>query len=988
MKPLNEPITSVPHFMPNQVLTHTQLNAVVDYLDQQERFTRQRLIGIGIVCGFETSLVVNAGNSRAVDITKGVGISSCGFLFNIPEDIRCDRYRLITISDYDTFNRGTPGTPLDCIELIDDDAVLSDEELEDINNLTSAQTANKIVVLYLDLKDQSNGTCLGDNCDEKGNSYVFTLRKLLIDKPTMNLIIRYAHGLAPADVFNEFFYPQFYLPETYVERFGASAADPDQDFTLASIFNLASFEDEYKSVTRSAALRTAQCIAEAYRLFGPLFNPQMDNVAGTLGGFNNTTQAANSLVIRINDYLNTAGTKYKVGNTQYVYDYIRDIADTYNELREELFKLIAECSPPNDVFPRHLMLGELQTRVLGRFNRSDYDLPTVYRHYFIPSPVMNAQTYHYKKVIQLMKRLLMMCDTNNYLSFSNILTSNINNEPIRTIPGKTCSEPLGKRNVPFYYDPLKTPLIHEYWDFDRVVTNMPYRNRGYFSGSYNFSSQPTPNFHSTIDRATEFRNDPVLFDLCKYPKLGIEGHVGKTLGEAIDKLKDLRKRYNLSFDIIALKFDAKNKMVALADENLIAELQLMYLHERNDFVCCVEELEAYIRKSKNIIILGFYFAFLSIVDPNNPPDPAVVTYLFDILEYIIDAYADALGILVEAMPPDIKEFDFEKMFNIFPVVSSFTGIFKYFINTWGDIELALYKDNKDGFNGQAFLADFASILLNLWESYLDKIGDDCVLGKFATIWKSYQERIQTFCVFSEFNEQIHGMEHISGTSNGGTFILVYDDFDPVNVYEMEVMDEFGHMVSDAEIYGDYTGNYYGKTNHAGKFSGKVSKEDKAFYVNKTGYVATTMKRKAMDKGEATIGKYETYLKEDNWRDVSSPDPVDAVYLKMGGAMEELYQNFGKQRGVPKAMVKDFKPKAAALSGFTINNDHAGFRVVADFYLPHLVHNYNITVEPFDACARLGETKLFDFDAISKFLGQKMKTTSKAMNKKGYTGPNV
>ncbi|MBL7731677.1 MAG: hypothetical protein JNM88_10905 [Chitinophagaceae bacterium] len=986
MKPLNEPVTSVPHFMPNQVLTDSQLNAVVDYLDQQERFTRQRLIGIGIICGFEINLQVLAGSNRAVQITSGVGISSCGFLFNLPEDIRCDRYRPITITDYDVFNRGTPGTPLNCIELIEDDALLSDEELEEVETLTSTQTGNKIVVLYLELKDKPNGTCLGENCDEKGNSWVFTLRKLLIAKNTMDLIIRYAHDLAPADSMDEFFNEKYYLPETFVERFGASAANANNNFTLSTIDTLTKFENEYIAVCRSAALRTARCIGEAYRLFKPMFDPQVDNAPAIVNGFSNTTQGTNTLVQRINTYLSSGQAKYKTGNTQYVYDYIRDLADSYNELREELFLYMAECSPPNDMFPRHLMLCELETKVIGRFTRNRYDLPTVYRHLFIPSPAMNDQSRHFYKVKQLMKRLLMLSDTNNYLSFTNLLTANLTSEPVRVIPGKTCAEPLGKRNIPFYYNPAQQPFVFEYWDYERTVTNMPYRNRGYYSSQYTFSAKPA--FHPLVDRISQMKNSPVLFDLCKYPKLGIEGHVGKNLGDAIDKLKELRKQYNLSFDILALKLGTAQKTVAIADEKLIAEVQLMYLHERNDYVCCVQELEKYIREHKNSIGLGFYFVLYSLSDPNNPPSQTDVTNFLLLVSFIVDAYADALKAIAEAMPPDVKEFDFETMQQLYPVVSSFTNLFKYFINVWGDIELGLYMGKRgDGFNIQALAADYASILLNLWESYIDRIGDDCVLGKFATIWKAYQERVMTFSFFSEFNKQVHGMEHIAGTNYGGAFILVYEDFAQANNVQFFAKDESGKGVAGAEIFGSVTGKYYGKTDSSGRFSGMVAKEDDKIYVGKAAYVDTELNLKARKK-EAVIKKYSSFTKKESWRQPQTANPVDAVHIKMSGAMGEMYKSYGQKYKLPQNLFQTAQPKAAASAALTVNNDLSTFRVVADFYLPHPVHNYNLEIEPFDACEELGEQKFIDGDALVSFMTTKLDVTSKQAFAKEQKKPDA
>ena len=43
--------TSYPVFESGQVLTSRHLNDLVEYLDEQDRLTRNKLVGIGIVCG-------------------------------------------------------------------------------------------------------------------------------------------------------------------------------------------------------------------------------------------------------------------------------------------------------------------------------------------------------------------------------------------------------------------------------------------------------------------------------------------------------------------------------------------------------------------------------------------------------------------------------------------------------------------------------------------------------------------------------------------------------------------------------------------------------------------------------------------------------------------------------------------------------------------------------------------------------------------------
>lgn len=62
-------------YEPDQVLTNDHLNETFNYLDQQNRWTRNKLIGIGIVCGL--NIVLNPG---VIEITKGCGITSQGYL--------------------------------------------------------------------------------------------------------------------------------------------------------------------------------------------------------------------------------------------------------------------------------------------------------------------------------------------------------------------------------------------------------------------------------------------------------------------------------------------------------------------------------------------------------------------------------------------------------------------------------------------------------------------------------------------------------------------------------------------------------------------------------------------------------------------------------------------------------------------------------------------------------------------------------------------
>ncbi|HTA26577.1 MAG TPA: hypothetical protein VK809_02230, partial [Bacteroidia bacterium] len=76
-------------FQPDQVLTSDDLNQQFFYLDKQSRWTRNKLLGAGIVCGF--NLVVEkdataASGIKTIQINKGCGLTSEGYLIVDCED--------------------------------------------------------------------------------------------------------------------------------------------------------------------------------------------------------------------------------------------------------------------------------------------------------------------------------------------------------------------------------------------------------------------------------------------------------------------------------------------------------------------------------------------------------------------------------------------------------------------------------------------------------------------------------------------------------------------------------------------------------------------------------------------------------------------------------------------------------------------------------------------------------------------------------------
>ena len=162
-------------FEDNQVLTKEPLNALVDYLDDQERLTRVALLGVGIVCGLRVSL-----SDATVVLTKGVGVTTDGDLLRAPEDLAYTRFRLYdqTAPKYDAFYAGA--TMRTVFELVGED-VSSAPKLTTFTAQTGKKVGDMVAVLLMESALRDLDLCTGGDCDNKGQDALSNVRLLLLD---------------------------------------------------------------------------------------------------------------------------------------------------------------------------------------------------------------------------------------------------------------------------------------------------------------------------------------------------------------------------------------------------------------------------------------------------------------------------------------------------------------------------------------------------------------------------------------------------------------------------------------------------------------------------------------------------------------------------------------------------------------------------------------------------------------------------------------
>jgi len=291
-----------PEYVADQVLTAHDLNESFMYLDEQGRMTRTNLIGIGIVCG----LNVQTGTAPvSITITKGVGVTSEGYLVTVPTITYTKFASFDPVKDkiYDLFvNAGPPQTKkFDLWELkqasVDPAAA----------DLSTFDLSNKVVMLFVELLQVGNKNCDPNSCDDKGKHFEVTFRPLLVTQTdAISLIGASGSSLTTASFIG--------LPDIKMKRFDVPNTNP---VTSQDIF------DAYKSILSPSFLaQTETTLSQAYAIFSSVIASEYpaDPFSGLTSGF----------AFINNGSINAEQLKH----IQYYYDLFSDFLLAYEEFRK------------------------------------------------------------------------------------------------------------------------------------------------------------------------------------------------------------------------------------------------------------------------------------------------------------------------------------------------------------------------------------------------------------------------------------------------------------------------------------------------------------------------------------------------------------------------------------------------------------------------------------------------------------------------------
>ncbi len=520
--------TFYPVFENGQVLTSDHLNDIVDYLEPQDRLTRSRLVGIGIVCGLEPDWDAK---SRTLTLSHGVAVTSEGYL--IAEDaVVLDRFRPYTVpipsgSQATTEDKAKARYPFlfdgsaqrTAFELLPTDFQPAPGEA-DPTALTSAFVADKTVMLFLECNVEALKNCDVNDCSDKGSEMNLTLRRLLVTQDIADKMLAQEADIAgrPVDRAN---HPRLGLTPIAIEKINPA---------LHEIATLSELYGRFLTVAGGAGQRLIPAMREAWAAYEPLLSDMFPKAQ-----FPDGPIPDHHFVNPLAAFAETPAL------AQYLFDATHDMVRSHNEFIDCAARFDAECCPDPGRFPKHVLAGDVLPRptafVKAPRTAAEYaaydpfaaaggpapeGVPAERRHHFVPSPALDAGSDKVAELRSIFARMVLLAQT--------YATRGLLDAAIRLTPSRDGTAPLGDRAIPFHYAFKPTGDLFRNWSWPKARANR-------FDTIFSYALTGSAKNHPFLSR-----QDDQDF-------IRIEGIVGKPLGTAMGQLIQQKRSLGVSFAI-------------------------------------------------------------------------------------------------------------------------------------------------------------------------------------------------------------------------------------------------------------------------------------------------------------------------------------------------------------------------------------------------------------------------------------------------------
>jgi hypothetical protein len=611
-------------FEPDQVLTDDQLNQLFNYLDQQNRWTRNKLLGVGIVCGLDIIQLPGI-----IEVTAGCGVTSQGYLIIMDTPQQYTYYISYTGLDqpddlpftypgnlpfYKPYNTGKTIYQL----LTDDDFNNADSDTKNsAQTISSANAANMLdayaVVLFLEVNELDLKNCDMFDCNNKGKQMALNVRALLVKKTelpvlqtntftTASRISTLSTAATSASKFSSLgrstiagitgivasgflsagirpLNPSIKAPQINLKRFNVPYTDIKTTDDVINAF--------IKLVDDATLSSVAAALNYCYNQYKDLLD---DDATGFPTLYDDLRNLRDNIIKTYPIFI------------QYFYDFIDDLSKAYYEFRVKVSELLSACCPDENLFPLHLVLGAA-TAVTKDFEKDSY------RTYFIYSPLFAKQENEVSESQFLFKRMQIMVE-----EYATVPVGTLRIAVIKILPGLYELAYLSQRVIPYYYtinDPGNE--LYKYWSYYKTI-----RGNAAFNLSYNAYQ------YNTDDAVLE----PLLYDIEHTNFFRIEGHIGINYQTALSNILQQRQTYNLPFDVVAISADQLPSPTGSIPDCNIQDLDTDYKLLIAEFTCRVQTPFCYITSlqypppNTGIVFTG---GFQTVQDANLQVNPNIAS---------------------------------------------------------------------------------------------------------------------------------------------------------------------------------------------------------------------------------------------------------------------------------------------------------------------------------------------------------------------------
>jgi hypothetical protein len=760
MKPVND---SYPVFEANQILSNLHLNQLFDYLGEQERLTRANLVGIGIVCGL--GLKLDAGGAT-LRLGRGVGITSAGYLAVEADEVALVAYRPYLLPQEPDY------PPLrDLGAALHPQYPLWEMFADDEPDTTPFGTPpgfldDKAALLFVELRQEGLRNCSPNNCNDRGAQVTVTLRRLLIRSADLARVI--AAGAALGDglsvaALEAALSERLNLPDLRLLRFDVPNTGPATSEQVLAAFQAVFRRD-------GLATKTGKALSAAYTAFRPLLHDDYPN--DPFADF-----------VKRFGFLDTAAqTTGQVLFLQYYHDLFDDLILAYDEFRWKGVELLCACCPSERLFPRHLMLG------LAR--PASVDNPALYRHGFVPACAGDELKAEVQLLFRRLAGMVQAFTDQPMLPASKIKSEALLDPQLRIIPSDVGACRLADMALPYYYrlDLDDTKPLYQYWSAQRTRRGRANQNLGYRSDEY----EPA---------APKFVLEALKYTLAPYDFLRIEGHLGKAVAPVLRALLELKRRYRLPIDVIALRTGAFDESIPLGSAVRVQDLETLYDTLREELLCQLGEGVRYLydvpagvklaggRPKLALLVShapGFVYGADSVgawfennlalfqarpyIDPDqNKIDANAVLQVYCVLfantspQLQSQFFAHAVSVyylskLSEALPASLDALAYADFENKYQDLVALTRFLR------SDASRDIGADLQQFFPVEALIDQFDQVLYG------------CHLDPMKALHDEFLRRVRdakSRLFLAPFLQTNPGIAHKAGVPLGGTFILVY-----------------------------------------------------------------------------------------------------------------------------------------------------------------------------------------------------------------------